>query len=296
MARATTLSGILLGLFICANDASANPDLIAAAREGDLQAVVEVLGTNFDDPKALSRPLFFAAQRGHAEVVKVLLEHGADANTSYTFGSPIHAAARANDADVVRLLLENGTDPDLMAGDFDQSPIHEAAARGAFEAAEILLEHGADVNFRNNKGRPAIHAAAMSGKQDMVEFLRDNGATPNLPEPITLIELENSNIEAGQRALHGCNTCHETEEGKPATGPHVGPTLVGVFGAARAGREDYAYSDAMSKLDGAWDVEALNAFLTDPTGVVPGTEMLRAPEMTREERIGLIAFLREAAP
>ncbi|NNE86575.1 MAG: hypothetical protein HKN27_00740 [Silicimonas sp.] len=296
MARTMTLSGILVGLLIFANDASANPDLIAAATEGDLQAVVEALGTNSDEPKALSRPLFFAAQRGHAEVVKVLLENGADANTSYTFGSPIHAAARANDADVVALLLEYGTNPDLTAGDFDQSPIHEAAARAAFEAAELLIEYGADVNFRNNKGRPAIHAAAMSGKQDMVDFLRNNGATPNLPKPITQGELENANIEAGRRALHGCNSCHETEEGKPATGPHVGPTLVGVFGATRAAREDYAYSSAMSKLDGVWDIETLNAFLSDPTGFVPGTEMLRVPEMTREDRIGLIAILRETGP
>ncbi|WP_377192862.1 ankyrin repeat domain-containing protein [Ruegeria meonggei] len=290
-----TLSGFLVGLSFYANAAHADPDLIGAATEGNLEAVVEALEANSDGPKALSRPLFFAAQRGHAEVVKVLLEHGADANTSYTFGSPIHAAARANDTAVVALLLENGTNPDLIAGDFDQSPIHEAAARAAIEAAELLIEHGADVNFRNNKGRPPIHAAAMSGKKDMVDFLRINGATPNLPEPITQGELENANIEAGRRALHGCNTCHETEEGKPATGPHVGPTLVGVFGAKQAASEDFAYSSSMTELDGVWGIEDLNAFLSDPTGVVPGTAMLRVLEMTREERIGLIAFLRGAA-
>jgi len=257
-----------------------------------LQAVVEALGTNFDETKALSRPLFLAAQRGHAEVVKVLLKHGANANTSYTFGSPIHAAARANDADIVALLLENGTNPDLMAGDFDQSPIHEAAARGAFEAAELLIEYGADVNFRNNKGRPAIHAAAMSGNQGMVNFLRELGAAPNLPAPITQSELDNANLEAGVKALLGCNTCHQIAEHKPATGPHIGPSLIGVFGAPLAGRTDFAYSDALTKTGGSWTAEALNAFLADPTGVVPGTEMLWSPDMTREERIGLIAVLR----
>ena len=51
----------------------------------------------------------------------------------------------------------------------------------------------------------------------------------------------------------------------------------------------------MKGLDGDWTAQALNEFLADPTGLVPGTEMLWAPEMTREERIGLIAFLREAA-
>ncbi|MFC6583067.1 hypothetical protein [Sulfitobacter aestuariivivens] len=38
--------------------------------------------------ETLGRPLFFAAQRGHADVVELLLEAGADANTSFTFGTP----------------------------------------------------------------------------------------------------------------------------------------------------------------------------------------------------------------
>ena len=292
MFKNLTFAGCFLGLSVIGPSAQANPKLVDAAIEGNIAEVKGVLEAGIDEHETLNRPLFFAAQRGHLEVVKLLLDHDANPNVSFTFGSPIHAAARANNAVIVELLLESGADPDLKAGDFDQSPIHEAAARAAYETAEILIAHGADVNFCNSKGRPAIHAAAMSGKQDMVEFLRENGATPNLPEPITLDELENASIEAGQRALHGCNTCHETEEGKSATGPHVGPSLVGVFGAPRPARDDYAYSSAMAALEGVWDVEALNAFLNDPTGVVPGTEMLRVPEMTREERIGLIAYLR----
>ena len=295
MFKNVTFAGCFLGLFAIGPSAQANPELVDAATDGNIAVVMEVLEAGIDGPDTLNRPLFFAAQRGHPKVVELLLDHGANPNISFTFGSPIHAAARANNAVIVELLLENGANPDLKAGDFDQSPIHEAAARAAFEAAKLLIAYGADVNFRNSKGRPAVHAAAMSGNQEMVEFLRKNGAAPNLPEPITLDELENASVEAGQRVLHGCNTCHETEEGKPATGPHVGPSLVGVFGATRPARDDYAYSTAMAALEGVWDVEALNAFLNDPTGVVPGTEMLRAPEMTREERIGLIAYLRDTA-
>ena len=295
MRTGTLLLGILLGLAFSMGSAQANADLIAAAREGNLEAAVKALESSSDGPEALSRPLFFAAQRGHAEVVKLLLERGADANISFTFGSPLHAAARANDTAVVALMLDHGADPDLEAGDFNHSPLHEAADRGAFEAATMLIQRGADVNFRNSKGRPAIHVAAKAGDWEMVEFLRSKGAVPNLPEPIMRGELDEADLEAGLRALYGCNICHEIAEGKTATGIHVGPSLIGIFEAPRAARDDFAYSNAMAELDGFWTAEALNIFLSDPTGVVPGTEMLRVPEMTREERIGLIAVLRSAA-
>ncbi|WP_379560637.1 ankyrin repeat domain-containing protein [Psychromarinibacter halotolerans] len=290
-----SIASILLGLSVFGSSAFANPDLIAAAKEGDRDAVLNALEAGRDGPASLGRPLFFAAQRGHAEVVRLLLEHGADPNTSFTFGSPLHTAARANDTAVVALILEHGGDPNLPAGDFDQSPLHEAADRGATEVVRILIAGGADVNFRNDKGQPAIHDAAASGHQNVVELLRGFGAKPDLPNPIAPGELENANIEAGSRALNGCNTCHEVAEGKAATGIHVGPTLIGVFDAPRAGQEGYAYSDAMAALSGSWTAEALNEFLSDPTGVVPGTEMLRTPDMTREERIGIIAILRDAA-
>lgn len=286
---------LLLGASFHALTAQANPDLIGAAREGDIEAVLQALEASSSEPETLGRPLYFAAQRGHLEVVELLLEHGADANTRFTYGSPLHTAARSNYADVVAILLEYGADPNLSDGDFAGSPLHQTADRGATEAAKVLIENGADVNFRNNKGRPPIHNAAASENHDFVDFLRANGATPNLPEPIEEFELENADLKAGRIAMFGCNTCHEVAEGKPATGPHVGPTLLGVFGAPRGGREEYQYSKAMEELDGIWTTEALNAFLADPTGVVPGTEMLRAPDMTREERIGVIAILRNAA-
>ncbi|MFC6583068.1 c-type cytochrome [Sulfitobacter aestuariivivens] len=161
-------------------------------------------------------------------------------------------------------------------------------------AARVLIEHGADVNFRNSKDRPPIHNAAAAGRQEFVDFLRANGAGPRTPEPITDTEFENADIEAGRRVMFGCNTCHEIAADKPATGTHVGPSLIGVFGAPSANRDDFQYSAALERLGVVWTVETLNSFLADPTGVAPGTEMLWAPDMSRQERIGVIALLRSA--
>lgn len=95
--------------------------------------------------------------------------------------------------------------------------------------------------------------------------------------------------------MFGCNSCHKISDEQPATGSHIGPSLVGIFGSEKGSRDEYKYSGAMRDLGGTWTAQALNEFIADLTGVAPGTEMLRAPEMTRAQRVGLIAFLRDAA-
>ena len=51
-------------------------DLVALARSGDLEAVRAALAAmEAVDPATLERPMYFAAQRGHGDVVALLLEH-----------------------------------------------------------------------------------------------------------------------------------------------------------------------------------------------------------------------------
>lgn len=57
-------------------------------------------------------PLSWASARGHAEVVSLLLENRANADTDDYFGlKPLHYAAQANHYKIVKLLMEAGVDP-----------------------------------------------------------------------------------------------------------------------------------------------------------------------------------------
>ncbi len=87
-------SVLVLGMVMSAGAVQAAPDLVAAAKAGDPDAVVDALAANTATSLTLGRALYFAAQRGHAEIVRLLLENGADPNTSFSYGSPLHAAAR----------------------------------------------------------------------------------------------------------------------------------------------------------------------------------------------------------
>lgn len=270
-------------------------DILKAARSGDAEALAAALPADATvDPQTLERPLFFAAQKGHAEVVSLLLDRGADPNTVLDFGSPLHKAARGNHVDVVAHLLKGGADPNLVAGHKDQTALHEAAERGAIGAAGLLLKHGADVNARDIRGLPPIHLAARRGHASMLTLLNETGASPLKVTPVSAEEIAGADKDLGRIAAIECSQCHEMKTGVRAASSHnTGPSLVDLAGRRIGSVDGYAYSDAMKAQAGDWTPDALNRFLADPTGVVPGTSMETLLDLSREERIALVAYLRE---
>ncbi|ACJ00764.1 c-type cytochrome [Rhodospirillum centenum] len=109
------------------------------------------------------------------------------------------------------------------------------------------------------------------------------------PEPIAPL-LAAADPQAGQKASRPCLACHTFEKGGPT---RVGPNLWNIVNASHAHMEGFAYSDAMKALQGKpWDYEALNRFLADPRGTVPGTKMIFAGIKNQKDRADLIAWLR----
>jgi ankyrin repeat protein len=111
-------------------------------------------------------PLMAAAQAGHTETVRTLLDAGADVNARRGGGAKgrtaLIDAAGAGHAEIVRLLLGKGADPNAR-GDGDATALIEAARGGHAAVAELLLERRADPNARTADGRMALHEAARAG-------------------------------------------------------------------------------------------------------------------------------------
>ncbi len=95
----------------------------------------------------------------------------------------------------------------------------------------------------------------------------------------------------GATAYRICSACHSLQPGVHLSGP----SLAGLWGKKAASAEDYGrYTEALTKENLVWGEDTLNAWLSDPQAMVPGTTMTFRGVEKDETRTNLIAFLREA--
>lgn len=142
------------------------------------------------------------------DLIKALLDHGANPNATLTKAlpgrsgmdagdttlgagtTPLMRAARAGDAAVMRALMAKGADPKLLTRDGNNA-LQFAAGVGyrdkntkgteseALEALQLAITFGLDINAANNRGETALHGAALRGADTLVQYLIDHGASLN---------------------------------------------------------------------------------------------------------------------
>lgn len=131
--------------------------------------------------------LALATRNGHAAVVKLLLEHGADPTASPGGWSPLLEAAGGGHAGVIRVLLEQ---PGIDVNYRDRrsmTPVLCAAFDGRYEALRVLLESGGEVNAQNEYGVSALSFATLCGYTDVVRLLLSYGAQVDIESSPRLI-------------------------------------------------------------------------------------------------------------
>lgn len=91
--------------------------------------------------------LHYSVYHGHLDMVRILLEHGADIHAlgyenNHEMTPPIILAAWEGGIDMLRLLLEHGADPNVKSGN-GVSPLSTASRHGKSDRVELLKQHGA---------------------------------------------------------------------------------------------------------------------------------------------------------
>jgi hypothetical protein len=115
-------------------------------------------------------PLAFAARFGHAEVVRILLQAGAQVNEKARKAMPLLLALTENGrAAIVALLLNAGAEVDAQDNG-GMSPLMEASLSGDVESARILLAHGANGRLADKNGHTALWWGR--DKKDIVTLLQ----------------------------------------------------------------------------------------------------------------------------
>jgi hypothetical protein len=109
--------------------------------------------------------------RAHAEVINLLLDHGADVNAQDRQGwTPLHHAVRGNQIAVVRQLIGRGANLEIR-GYLGRTPLLMAAQLGQGEIFEILVRGGADINSKSTAAETASDLAIANQHRKIVDFL-----------------------------------------------------------------------------------------------------------------------------
>jgi ankyrin repeat protein len=142
--------------------------------------------TTVSPKKPEAVPLYYAARLGFRVLAEHLIaEHPDHVNArggwQYT---PIHVAAREGHADILSLLLEHGADPD--GGGINNlttaTPLYRASRRGKLEAGQCLLDRGADINAGNSTGQTPLSGAVYEGRIEFARMLLKRGARIDDPD------------------------------------------------------------------------------------------------------------------
>jgi ankyrin repeat protein len=153
-------------------------DFFRAIRAGDLDSLRALCANPVNARDRLdTTPLHYAALYGNAESVRMLLDHGADANArNKSQATPLLYGAY--DFEKTRLLVEKGSDVNARSA-ADMTPLLVAVSvHGNTATVRYLIEKGADVKASGPNGSDALQMAALKGDAEMVRLLLKQGADP----------------------------------------------------------------------------------------------------------------------
>jgi len=222
--------------------------LNVASKFGTVADVEKILKGNIkhinDQDDDGNTPLANAVVQEQIDVVKLLLDHGADPNISNKNGdtplgyaasrngtngtllcewllakgaivnptnkteyriTPLDWAISSDNTELVKILLDAGASVKAK-NDNGDTPLDAAADRGDLEIAQMLIAHGADVNAKITGGTTPLMKAAGNGHVDIIKLLLDHGADVNFKRSDGLTALVDA---AGAGAEHHGKECVE---------------------------------------------------------------------------------------
>ncbi|BES92174.1 multiple ankyrin repeats single kh domain [Nesidiocoris tenuis] len=155
----------------------ASTPLMEAAQEGHLELVRYLLEANADvnaQTQTGDTALTYACENGHTEVAKLLLQYGADMEHESEGGrTPLMKACRAGHLCTVKFLLSQNANVNKQTTNNDHTPLSLAAAGGHIAVVELLLAHSANPFHKLKDNSTMLIEAAKGGHTNVVQLLLD---------------------------------------------------------------------------------------------------------------------------
>ena len=148
-------------------------------------------------------PLSVAIMNVDVEAAKLLLEHGANANGEYSSHEPVLCwAEEKQSVSLVDLLVNAGADVNVTMG-LDRAPALSLAVSLTPESVANIVDRGAKVNATDAQGKTALTCAVSDGRKDIIKLLLDHGANVDARDAdgLTALELANNGLHPQTLAL-----------------------------------------------------------------------------------------------
>ena len=150
--------------------------LMKAVQKNDSLRVQTLIaeGANVDelDPNG-DAPLVMAAYLGHTDIVRMLLEAGADV-TAVDPGmkaTALHAAAYAGRTEAAALLIQHGVDINRQGPKNVYTALHDAIWENNIDTARVILEAGADLTLKSHSGETPLDFAKSKHRREIVAMI-----------------------------------------------------------------------------------------------------------------------------
>ena len=169
-------------------------------------------------------PLIIAVEDGNENIIKLLLEHGADIHqTNQNHETALMTALSIDNINIIKLFFDHGKSINLEHGKsinlentYGYTPLMLAVSNGNEEAIKLLLDNGADINQLNQNGMTPLMLAVSNDNEEAMEMLLERGADINQPnqngETPLMLAVSNDNEEAIQLLLDNGANINQTNQ------------------------------------------------------------------------------------
>ncbi|UCF99096.1 MAG: ankyrin repeat domain-containing protein, partial [Spirochaetaceae bacterium] len=177
---------VILSISLCAATCQGKKAdlLIQFSLAGDFKSIDKLLGEGVDINQRNAdgyTALYKVVETGTVDSAHELIKRGADVNLATHHGTILHTAVMRGECNIVKVLLESGANAHALDA-ATETPLHLAASRDNREITTLLIKYGANIDYQNHYGKFPLQLAAFEGNMDIVELLLANGADLSLKD------------------------------------------------------------------------------------------------------------------
>ncbi|KAL8597428.1 hypothetical protein ACOMHN_050926 [Nucella lapillus] len=186
------------------SESDGNAGFLRAARDGNLQEVLEYLkgstDINTSNPNGLNA-LHLASKEGHVNIVTELLRRGANVEAATKKGNTgLHIASLAGHEEIVKILVDTGAHVNLQA-QAGFTPLYMAAQEGHSKVVRFLLGNGANQSLATEDGFTPLAVALQQGHDRVVSVLLEHDTKGKVRLPALHIAAKKDDVKSAALLL-----------------------------------------------------------------------------------------------